>query len=112
MASPLSTLLMPSAEIISDWLTFGVTRTILRLSRFNRFVAAKVTGRLINEEVFAGNYAIRVIPETIPRMEQKKLCAAFLEAAIRFYDSSENQAAFERWRAEKGGCLNGSEDRK
>lgn len=72
----------------------------------------EVTGWLIIKEVFAENLSIRVLPETIPRMEQKKLCAAFLKAAIRFYDSSENQAAFERWRAEKGGYSNGSEDRK
>ena len=46
---------------------------------------------------------IRVIPEAIPRMEKKLLCAAFLEAVIRFYEVPENMVAYEEWRAGKGG---------
>ena len=46
-------------------------------------------------------HTIRIIPSTIPRMEQKILCAAFLEAALRFYEDPANQAAFEKWRTGK-----------
>lgn len=46
---------------------------------------------------------IRIIPESIPRMEKKLLCATFLEAILRFYEDPKNMAAFERWRMGKGG---------
>ena len=57
--------------------------------------------------MITADFAVRVIPKTIPRMEQKLLCATFLEAVLRFYEDPENMAAFETWRAEKGGSVNG-----
>jgi len=61
-------------------------------------------------EVITADFAVRVIPKTIPRVEQKFLCATFLEAVLRFYENPENMAAFEVWRAEKGGSVNGQKD--
>lgn len=58
-------------------------------------------------EAIAADTLIQVIPNAIPRVEQKILCAAFLEAALRFYEDPENQAAFERWRTEEGGTTHG-----
>ncbi len=49
------------------------------------------------------NKPIRVIPEAIPSVERKILCATILDAVIRFYKDPDNTAAFERWRTEKGG---------
>ena len=103
-------------DYIVNQLTFEKAYSILWLSSFKRhgevFFALPVTGRLTRREVLAGKSAVRVIPETIPRVEQKILCAAFLEAVIRFYDVPKNQAAFEQWRTEKGVSANGSENRK
>lgn len=56
------------------------------------------------------NSSIRIIPETIPRVEQKILCAAFLEAVIRFYEVSENRESFEQWRTGKGETAVGQKD--
>lgn len=53
---------------------------------------------------------IQIIPELIPRVEQKILCATFLEAVLRFYEDPKNQDAFERWRAGKGGNAIGQTD--
>ena len=53
--------------------------------------------------------AVQINPNLIPGMEKQLLCATFLEAVIRFYENPENMRAFEKWRAEKGGSLHGSE---
>jgi len=51
---------------------------------------------------------IRVIPSSIPKIEVRVLCAAFLEAVLRFYEDPENVAGFETWLNErKGGNVNG-----
>lgn len=60
--------------------------------------------------MIADNIQIRVIPELIPRVEKKLLCATFLDAAIRFYEEPENRAAYEKWRMEKGGQADGQKD--
>ena len=62
------------------------------------------------QEVIIAKLAVRVIPKTIPRMEQKLLCATFLDAVLRFYENPENMVAFEAWRAEKGGSVDGQKD--
>lgn len=49
---------------------------------------------------------IKINPDTIPIMEQKILCAAFLDAILRFYEDPENMAAFERHMG-KGGPADG-----
>ena len=47
----------------------------------------------------------------IPRLELRVLCAAFLEATLRFYEVPENRTGFERWlEGEKGGNADGQED--
>jgi hypothetical protein len=53
---------------------------------------------------------VRVIPKLIPRMEQRILCATFLEAALRFYKDPKNEAAFQKWRMGKGGNAYGQKD--
>ena len=53
--------------------------------------------------------AVKINPNLIPGMEKQLLCATFLEAVIRFYENPDNMRAFEKWRAEKGGSLHGSE---
>jgi len=53
--------------------------------------------------VIGNKSTIRVVPASIPKMEQKLLCATFLEAVLRFYENPENMAAFEKWRMGKGG---------
>ena len=53
---------------------------------------------------------IQIIPELIPRVEQKILCATFLETVLRFYEEPKNRDAFERWRAGKGGNAVEQED--
>lgn len=70
-----------------------------------------MSNRLVNFwEVITADFTVRVIPKTIPRMEQKLLCATFLDAVLRFYEKPENMVAFEAWRAEKGGSVNGQKD--
>ena len=49
---------------------------------------------------------IKILPESIPIMEQKILCAAFLDAVLRFYEDPENVAAYERHMG-KGGPADG-----
>ena len=49
---------------------------------------------------------IKILPESIPIMEQKILCAAFLDAILRFYEAPENVAAYERHMG-KGGPADG-----
>lgn len=51
----------------------------------------------------AANYTIQIIPQAIPGVEQKILCATFLEAVLHFYEDPDNEAAFEQWHTEKGG---------
>ena len=53
--------------------------------------------------------AVQINPNLIPNMEKQLLCAAFLEAVIRFYEDPKNMRAFEKWRSEKGGSTDGSE---
>ena len=43
-------------------------------------------------------------------MEQKILCATFLEAALRFYKDPKNEAAFQKWHMGKGGTAYGQKD--
>ena len=71
-----------------------------------------ITEWLTYWEAIAGKHVVRVIPEEIPRVERRIMCAEVLDAVIRFYGVPENQAAFEQWRAKKGVSTNGSEDRK
>lgn len=52
---------------------------------------------------------VKIIPEAIPIMEQKILCAAFLDAILRFYEDPENMAAYKRHMG-KGGPADGQED--
>ena len=40
-------------------------------------------------------------------MEKKLLCATFLDAVIRFYQTPDSELAFRKWCAEKGGKVNG-----
>ncbi len=40
-------------------------------------------------------------------MEKKLLCATFLDAVIQFYQNTDNELAFRKWYAEKGGKVNG-----
>lgn len=56
------------------------------------------------------NPVIRIDPKSIPNMEKKLLCATFLEAVIRFYKDPNNELAFKKWRAEKGGNTYGSKN--
>ena len=49
---------------------------------------------------------VKILPESIPIMEQKILCAAFLDAVLRFYEDPENVAAYERHMG-KGGPADG-----
>ena len=58
----------------------------------------------------AANNTVRVIPKLIPRMEQRMLCATFLEAALRFYKEPKNEVAFQKWRMGKGGNAYGQKD--
>lgn len=55
------------------------------------------------------NYTVRIIPKTISQVEQKILCATFLEAVLRFYDDPANTVAFERWRMEERRKTHGQE---
>lgn len=60
--------------------------------------------------VIYANYAVRIIPNTISQVEQKILCATFLDAILRFYDDPINTAAFERWRMEERRKTHGQEN--
>ena len=65
--------------------------------------------RKISMEVMFIGSKVRVIPALIPSVEKQLLCAAFLEAAIRFYEDPDNMRSFEQWCIEKGGSAYGSE---
>ncbi len=85
--------------------------TLSSINRHGGFsFTAKVTIWLTYREAIPGGNTIRIIPSTIPRMEQRILCAAFLEAALRFYENPANRVAFERWRIGKGGQTDGQKD--
>lgn len=56
------------------------------------------------------NIPIWIVPEIIPRVDQKILCATFLEAVVRFYEVSENRESFEQWRTGKGETAVGQKD--
>ena len=68
----------------------------------------KSTKTILND-VENSKSTVKIIPESIPVMEQKILCAAFLDAIIRFYEDPENVAAYKRHMG-KGGPADGSED--
>lgn len=68
----------------------------------------KSTKTMLND-VTNSKSTVKIIPESIPVMEQKILCAAFLDAILRFYEDPENVAACERHMG-KGGPADGSED--
>lgn len=65
----------------------------------------KSTKTTLNIDTEIGS-TVRIIPESIPVMEQKILCAAFLDAILRFYEDPENMAAYERHMG-KGGPADG-----
>lgn len=44
---------------------------------------------------------IKIDTTAIPKIEVKILCSAFLEDIKRFYEVPENNAAFEKWMAER-----------
>ena len=46
---------------------------------------------------------IKINPTLIPKLELRVLCAAFLEATLKFYENPENQAGFERWQTKRKG---------
>lgn len=41
---------------------------------------------------------IKILPETIPKIQVKLLCSTVLEAVQAFYKDPKNQAAFEAWK--------------
>lgn len=65
----------------------------------------KSTKTMLND-VSNSKSTVKIIPESIPVMEQKILCAAFLDAILRFYEDPENVAACERHMG-KGGPAGG-----
>lgn len=44
---------------------------------------------------------VKILPETIPRVETLLLCSTFLEAVQAFYKDPKNVAAFEAWKKER-----------
>ena len=55
---------------------------------------------------------IKIDTTLIPRLEARILCAAFLEAVLRFYENPANVAGFERRLTEReGGIADGQADR-
>jgi len=44
---------------------------------------------------------VRILTETIPRIEAKILGAHILESVIAFYKDPNNMAAFEKWQAQQ-----------
>lgn len=65
----------------------------------------KSTKTILNKSINIKS-TVKIDPESIPIMEQKILCAAFLDAILRFYENSENVAAYERHMG-KGGPADG-----
>ena len=54
--------------------------------------------------------AVNVNITTIPMPELHALCAAFLEATLRFYELPKNREGFEQWlEGRKGGNVDGQE---
>lgn len=54
---------------------------------------------------------IRVDPKEISKIELRLLCAAFLDAAMKFYEDPANIVGYETWLAErKGGTAHGQKD--
>ena len=51
------------------------------------------------------NGTIKIDPSLIPKVEVRVLCAAFLEAVLRFYEDPINSADFERWLIEREGGI-------
>ena len=49
------------------------------------------------------NETIKIVPSLMPKIEVRVLCAAFLEAVLRFYEDPENAAGFELWLNEREG---------
>ena len=65
----------------------------------------KSTKTILNDGINIKS-TVEVVPESIPVMEQNILCAAFLDAILRFYEDPENVAAYERHTG-KGGLADG-----
>lgn len=65
----------------------------------------KSTKTILNNSINIKS-TVKVVPESIPVMEQKILCAAFLDAILRFYEDPKNMAACER-HIGKGGPADG-----
>lgn len=42
--------------------------------------------------------SVKILPETIPRVETLLLCSTVLEAVQAFYKDPRNMAAFEAWK--------------
>lgn len=40
---------------------------------------------------------VKILPETIPKVEATLLCSTFLEAVQAFYEDPAHIAAFEKW---------------
>lgn len=65
----------------------------------------KSTKTMLNSGIRNGS-TVKILPESIPIMEQKILCAAFLDAILRFYEDPKNVVACERHMG-KGGPADG-----
>ena len=46
---------------------------------------------------------IKINASLIPKIEVSVLCAAFLDAVMKFYENDENMAGFEKWLKEQEG---------
>jgi len=57
---------------------------------------------------------VKINTSLIPKIEVSVLCAAFLEATLKFYENDENLAGFEKWLKERegGGIDEQSDSRK
>ena len=57
---------------------------------------------------------VKINTSLIPKIEVSVLCAAFLEATMKFYENDENKAGFEKWLKERegGGIDEQSDSRK
>ena len=98
---------------IFNMLIFGVLSVIMMSSFLignGFYFTPKSQQNEYRIEMIAKESTIKIIPKTIPRMEQKILCATFLEAVLRFYKDPENKAAFEQWCMGKGDHADGQKD--
>ncbi len=79
----------------------------LKIMVYNIPVNRTATNFIQFEEVSKNDIKIQINPKEISSMEKKLLCATFLDAVIRFYQNPDNELAFRKWYAEKGGKVNG-----